>query len=121
MHRIYVYRYDRLGCGYHTGGAAYEFFETSTSPIIQKMFKKMSIEPDALNCLRKAIQIDICCVMGAGAADYLNQRNLSDKYGRGPIQKSTSSTFFLHDGLVSLFKYTKKELRQFENKIYFLA
>jgi len=83
-----------------TGGAAYDLFRSSTSPTFQKMFKKMSIEPDALKCLRKAIQVDICCCMWAGAADYLNQKNMSDKYGRSPFQQSTSSTFFLHDGLV---------------------
>lgn len=85
------------------GDAAYIRFSTTPSPVFQKMFKKMEITPNGLECLKKTVKEDICFIIWAGIAEYESMKNISDKFGRSPLQFSTDTTYFIEDGMVSIF------------------
>ncbi|CAL8072906.1 unnamed protein product [Orchesella dallaii] len=82
------------------GGAAYSILASSQSPIYKTLFERMEIYPDAQECLLKAIEMDLSCIMWGGVADHISARNLSDKSGNTPLQSSSDTTFFIADGLV---------------------
>ncbi|XP_035705592.1 uncharacterized protein LOC110845638 [Folsomia candida] len=64
------------------------------------ILKKLSLHPNALDCVTKAAKEDFCCCLWEGASVYEMNKNISDRFGRTGLKFSQSTTFFIDDGLV---------------------
>ncbi|CAL8072904.1 unnamed protein product [Orchesella dallaii] len=82
------------------GDAAYTIFSLGRGKVYEGIFGKMGIYPDAVECVLKAVSQDFCCMIWDGYAEYIDAKNVSDKFGRSPLQMSETKTSFIEDGLV---------------------
>lgn len=89
----------KLGLQY-LKGAAYQLFKTSTNPTYVKIFEKMELEPVDARCYERAIGTKFSCISWSAIADFVYQRNLSDKHGRVPLIKAPAMTCFLSVGII---------------------
>ena len=71
--------------GSSVGSSAHNFFLHSPSPLFQKIYKKMEFEPDARECLLRAMRRNnnksFACLTFNGQGEYLIRRNYSNAGG----------------------------------------
>lgn len=84
-----------------SGGALYNHFESSSNPVLRKVFEDLSPPKEAVNCFTSALESNFACISWRGTADYIAYRNLSLVYGKSPLNAADDDkTLFVPQGLV---------------------
>ncbi|OXA40192.1 Glutamate receptor 3 [Folsomia candida] len=81
-------------------GAAYQVLKHSKNPTYAKIFKRMSLEENDVNCFLAAVKARFACISWDSIAEFVKHRDLSDAHGQSPVVKSPSSTLNINAGLV---------------------
>lgn len=81
------------------GGSLYAYFQSSTSPTFQKMFRGLEKPKETVNCFQVATQTKFACITWAGVADYISWRNFTVVGGRTPFVRSQEVVNFIIAGL----------------------
>jgi len=84
-------------------GVAHQYLNSSSSPVHQKLFKRLELETDDLTCIQKTMseKLKYSCILYSLTVEYRLHRNISDKVGQIPLVMSPDYIMHIYHGFVT--------------------
>lgn len=84
-----------------SGGNLFAHFESSSNPVMKKVYQQRQPSKEAVNCFTTALESNFACIAWRGTADYIAYRNLSLVGRKSPlIAADDDKTLFVPLGFV---------------------
>lgn len=85
------------------GGNLYAHFETSTNPVLRKIFNGFGNQMDPISCLKQAMLTKFACITWSITKDYISHKNFTLMHGKGQfVTADEATTLFVPVGLATL-------------------